>query len=506
MALSIPIISEFDGKGIDKAIKEFQQLETAGEKAQFAIKKAAIPAAAALAGLAAAAGPAISAASDLEENLSKVNVIFGEGAKDIEEFAKTAATALGQSQNAVLTAAGTFGTFGKAAGLGGAELAAFSNDFTALASDLASFNNTSPEEAVNAIGAALRGEAEPLRQFGVLLNDATLKAAAMELGIYSGSGALTDQQKILAAQKVIYDQTGDAQGDFAKTSGGLANSQRILSAEIKNLQVEIGKGLLPVVDAVLPFLTKFAAWASDNPKAFQIIAGTIAGIATAILAVNFAMAANPFTLIAIGVAALVTALVVAYTKFETFRNIVNTLLNGLIGGFEAFANGFIDSINTIIRGLNIISPFSDIKYLENIQLGRVGGEGAKSTGGAAREGGTGGFGSGPTGLEDVIGGGATGLGGGTGGGTGGGGGGSRKAATVLDLSKNYAGNMGGNYGITGNAADFSSLFDQFMVERGTPITVNVNGGLATSADIGRAVVNSIKAMNRVDGPAQIQVA
>ena len=505
MALSIPIISEFDGKGIDKAIKEFQQLETAGEKAQFAIKKAAIPAAAALAGLAAAAGPAISAASDLEENLSKVNVIFGEGAKDIEEFAKTAATALGQSQNAVLTAAGTFGTFGKAAGLGGAELAAFSNDFTALASDLASFNNTSPEEAVNAIGAALRGEAEPLRQFGVLLNDATLKAAAMELGIYSGSGALTDQQKILAAQKVIYDQTGDAQGDFEKTSGGLANSQRILSAEIKNLQIEIGKGLLPVVDAVLPFLTKFAAWASDNPKAFQIIAGTIAGIATAILAVNFAMAANPFTLIAIGVAALVTALVVAYTKFETFRNIVNTLLNGLIGGFEAFANGFIDSINTIIRGLNIISPFSDIKYLDNIELGRVGGAGAKSTGGAAREGGTSGFGSGPTltGLSPLP---PLPLGGGGGGGNGGGGSGGRQASSVLDLSKNYAGNLGGNYGITGNAGDFSSLFDQFMVERGTPITVNVNGGLATSADIGRAVVNSIKAMNRVDGPAQIQVA
>jgi hypothetical protein len=505
MAINIPIISDFDAKGVNRAIKEFKQLETAGEKAQFAIKKAAIPAAAALAGLAAAAGPAISAASDLEENLSKVNVIFGEGAKDIEEFAKTAATALGQSQNAVLTAAGTFGTFGKAAGLGGAELAAFSNDFTALASDLASFNNTSPEAAVNAIGAALRGEAEPLRAFGVLLNDATLKAAALELGIYSGSGALTDQQKILAAQKVIYDQTGDAQGDFAKTSDGLANSQRILSAEIKNLQVEIGKGLLPVVDAVLPFLTKFAAWASDNPKAFQIIAATIAGIATAILAVNFAMRANPFTLIAIGVAALVTALVIAYTKFETFRNIVNTLLNGLIGGFEAFANGFIDSINTIIRGLNLISPFSDIKYLENIRLGRVGGEGAKSTGGAAREGGTGAFGSGPS-LTDLP---AlpplpTGVGGvGTGGGGGGGGVAAVPMAPFMqDLSKQF---MAGTQTRESVLDRFSGEARNAMLERGG-ITVNVNGGLATSADIGRAVVNSIKAMNRVDGPAQIQVA
>ena len=51
MAISIPIISEFDGKGVDKAVQQFKQLEGAGKKAQFALKKAAIPATAALAGL-----------------------------------------------------------------------------------------------------------------------------------------------------------------------------------------------------------------------------------------------------------------------------------------------------------------------------------------------------------------------------------------------------------------------------------------------------------------------
>ena len=51
MAISIPVISDFNSKGIDSAIREFKKLETAGEKAQFAIKKAAVPAAAALAGL-----------------------------------------------------------------------------------------------------------------------------------------------------------------------------------------------------------------------------------------------------------------------------------------------------------------------------------------------------------------------------------------------------------------------------------------------------------------------
>jgi hypothetical protein len=159
---------------------------------------------------------------------------------------------------------------------------------------------------------------------------------------------------------------------LVKTSDGLANSQRILKAQLQNLQIEIGKGLLPVVQAILPPLKAFAAWAVENPKAFKIVAGTIAGIATAILAVNFAMAANPFTLIAVGIAALVTGLAVAYTKFEQFRNIVNTVLNGLIGGFEMFANAYIGAINIIIAGMNLINPFGNIDKLNPISLGRIG--------------------------------------------------------------------------------------------------------------------------------------
>ena len=489
MALGIPIVSEFDGKGIDKAIKEFKQLETAGEKAQFAIKKAAIPAAAALAGLAAAAGPAISAASDLQENLSKVNVIFGEGAKEIENFSKTAATALGQSQNAVLQAAGTFGTFGKAAGLGGIELAKFSNDFTALASDLASFNNTSPEEAINAIGSALRGEAEPLRKFGVLLNDATLKTAALELGIYDGNGALTAQQKILAAQNVIYKQTTDAQGDFARTSDGLANSQRILKAQLADLQVEIGKGLLPVVQAVLPPLKAFAAWAVENPKAFQIVAGTIAGIATAILAVNFAMAANPFTLIAVGIAALVTALAVAYTKFEGFRNIVNTVLNGLIAGFEIFANAFIGAINLIIQGINLINPFADIGSLPTISLGRIGGGGTAVTADTrtadrmARE-----AGAAIPSVAPIIGGGAGGGGGAGSGGGGGGVGGGGDLVTIQGALTTYG------------------MAERIAARNSAPVTINVTGGISTSAEIGQSVLNSLLAYQRTNGPLDLMIA
>lgn len=280
MAINIPIISEFNPAGINAAKKSFNELEGNGSKAMFLLQRAVIPAAAAIGSIAAVIKPAIDAASNMQESMSKVNVIFGKGAKSVNDFAATAARQLGQSKQSVLDAAGAFGTFGKAAGLSGEDLAVFSNDFTTLATDLASFNNTTPEEAVLAIGAALRGEAEPLRRFGVLLDDATLRQEALNLGISDGKKALTSSQKILAAQSAIYKQTGDAQGDFLRTSDGLANSQRSLKAEFANLQAELGMKLLPKMQEFTKQLLSISDWVRRNPRTFNIIGEGLGFIAT----------------------------------------------------------------------------------------------------------------------------------------------------------------------------------------------------------------------------------
>jgi hypothetical protein len=209
----------------------------------------------------------IKAASDLGETVSKVGVLFGDSAKEIEKFADGAAQSLGQTKQQALDAAANFAIFGKSAGLSGEALVDFSTDFVSLAGDLASFNNVSQDEAINAIGSALRGEAEPLRRFGVLLDEATLKNAALELGLISTTkNALTPQQKVLAAQKVIYEQTTAAQGDFARTSDGLANQTKILTAELENTKLIIGEALLPIVlelatafsENVIPLIKEFA--------------------------------------------------------------------------------------------------------------------------------------------------------------------------------------------------------------------------------------------------------
>lgn len=192
----------------------------------------------------------VGAFSELEDTTAAAGVIFGDSMGTIIAQSQSAAGSLGLSSQQVIGAANTFGTYGKAAGLAGGDLAKFSTDMTGLAGDLASFKGTSPEQAIEAIGAALRGEAEPIRAYGVLLDDASLKARALAIGIGDGTSALTPQQKALAAQAEILAQTSDAQGDFARTSESTANVQKRLAAEAENVQAKFGTLLAPAFTAV----------------------------------------------------------------------------------------------------------------------------------------------------------------------------------------------------------------------------------------------------------------
>ena len=501
MSIRIPIISEFDSKGLDRAVKEFKNLEGAGAKTAFALKKAFLPAVAALGGLTAAAVPAIQAASDLNETVSKSQVIFGNAAREVIAFGDQTAKTLGISKQAALDAAATFGVFGKAAGLTGTDLATFSTEFTTLAADLASFNNTTPEQAITAIGAALRGESEPIRQYGVLLSDAVLKQEALNLGIYDGTGALTAQQKVLAAQAAIYKQTGDAQGDFERTSGGLANQQRILTASIQDLQASIGKALLPVVQAVLPYVTKFADWAAKNPKVCLAIAGTISAVAAAIVAVNIAMMLNPFTAIAAGIALLVSGLVIAYNKFEWFRTGVNAVLNFTLAAAETWANGWIGAINLIIRGLNLVNPFSDIPYIPDVKLPRIGGGGGGSGPSLAairaeREGNLPNMGGGIS-LPNIIP--PTGAGSAAG---------TASRATRTAATTVAGAISSGGLGSTAFSDPLAWMTPDTLLQgrTATEININVEGGIATAPEIGAAVVNALRSYETNYGPVPISVA
>lgn len=198
----------------------------------------------------------IGAASNLNETMSKTRVIFGDAADDVIAFAQQAGDSLGLSQQSALDASSTFAVFAQSAGLAGKDLSKFSGDLVTLSADFASFYNTSPEQAITAIGAALRGESEPIRKYNILLNDMTLRQRALQLGLVKNTKtALTPQIKVLAAQAEIMAQSGVAQGDFARTSGGLANQQRILSAAMANLSADLGTAFMPILQEAISFIT-----------------------------------------------------------------------------------------------------------------------------------------------------------------------------------------------------------------------------------------------------------
>lgn len=222
-----------------------------------------------------------SSAGDLNETLSKSSVIFGDAADRVERFGAGAAQASGLSKRTAIDAAASFGTLFTNIGKTSDEAASMSIEMTSLAGDLASFSNTSPEDAVTALGAALRGESEPIRRFGVLLDDATLKQRALTMGLYDGTGALTPAQRAQAAYGEILAQTSKQQGDFARTSDSLANQQRQLSAELENLKAGIGAGVVPAMKSMVGVAGEAVGAFNSLSPATQAGVGTFAAYASA---------------------------------------------------------------------------------------------------------------------------------------------------------------------------------------------------------------------------------
>jgi hypothetical protein len=437
MAINIPIISEFDGKGIKKAIAQFKQLETTSEKAQFAIKKAAVPAAAALGGLALALGDATKAAMEDQQEQAALALtlqnVTGAGAAQTAQIedqisAMSRASGIADTEYRKSLEALVRGT--KDVDLAMKDMNLVMDISTALQMDSST--------VADALAKAYQG------------NFKALRGLTPEMATMIKEGASLNE-----VMDVLGGTFGGATANAADTAAG---KMKILSNSIGETKESIGAALLPVVEAVLPVLNEFAAWAQDNPQAFLAIAGAIGLVAAAIVATNIAMALNPFALIAAGVALLVAALVVAYNKFEWFRTGVNAIINGILGAFESVVNGAIMMVNGIIRAYNAIPIAPDIKTIQHVNL--------PSLGGAATQ-----------------------------------------VASRMNLPRMAEGGIVSSptLALIGEAGP-EAVVPLDRMNTGGGITINVTGGLATSAEIGESVVNALRAYSRSAGPLQLQVA
>jgi len=202
----------------------------------------------------AAMGKAVQAASALQEQQSGVEQTFKSSSEVIKEFGRTSAESYGLATTEAYKYASSLGGIFKASGLAEGAAAQMSVAVLKLGADLASFKDLGVDEALLKIRAGLVGEIEPLRQVGVLLSEAAVKAKAAELGFKFVGGELSENQKVMARYAVIMTQLDDAHGDFERTQDSVANQTRIVKAEFTNLAADTGRELLPLAKDLLKIL------------------------------------------------------------------------------------------------------------------------------------------------------------------------------------------------------------------------------------------------------------
>ena len=442
--LSIPIISEFDGKGIDRAVREFKQLETAGEKAQFAIKKAAVPAAAAITGIAVVLGDATKAAMEdaAEQDHLKLILQNTTGASDEQ------VTSFENQISAMSRASGIADTDYRKAFetlvIGSKDATTAMDDMT-LVMDVAKGLQVDSATVADALSKAYEG------------NFKALKTLSPEIKTMVDDGASLDE--IMA---VLGGTFGGAVAANAETAAG---KMAILKNSIGETKEGIGAALLPVLEAVLPYLQKFADWAQENPDKFTMIAGTIGLIAAAIVITNIAMALNPFAIIAIGVGLLVIALKLAYDKFEIFRKLVDIVFDALVTGGQAVFDG----LTTIFSGLYTIfkTLFNGIAKLWNNTIGKLSFK-----------------------IPNWV----PGIGG--------------SGFEVPNIPYLADGGIvtGPTVAMIGEAGPEAVIpLNQMNGRMGSNVTINISGGISTSAEIGKSVVDALTQYTQVYGPLNLAI-
>jgi hypothetical protein len=288
---------------------------------------------------------------------------------------------------------------------------------------------------------------------------------------------LVASNKLLEAQDMVLAAIEKQVGGTAKASASSFDKMKFSLAGISDT---FGELVLPAIDKFAIALAGVAVFVQENEKLVGILVLTVGGLAATVLVVNAAMkvyhatmlivkaaqialnlvmAINPFVLMAAGVAVLIVALVAAYKKFEWFRDGIKTIVNSVIGFFAGMVNAALGAVNAIISAYNSIPLLPDIPPAPKVPVPQIGAT-PKPVPGRA-------------GIP-------------------------RMAEGGIVNSPTLA--------LIGEAGPEAVVpLDQYNRGNGN-VTINVTGGLATSAEIGESVVNALRAYSRSAGPLQLQVA
>lgn len=248
-------------------------------------------------------------AGRFQDEASKAVKVFGsEGQAELLRWSKEAARAFGLSRTEALEAAGQFGVMALAVGKSKEGALEWGQNLTKLSADMASFDGGPVSEAVTAISSALRGESEPIKRYGVLVDDWTLKNRALQMGLVeTTTGVLPPAIRAQAAYMEIVDQQRIKMDDYSDTADNYVNTQRTFTATMKDFKKAVGDALLPMLTKLMQvFLPLVEAMARMSPGQLQWTTAILAGVAALALLTKAVIFMNTGLTATAGLWALIT--------------------------------------------------------------------------------------------------------------------------------------------------------------------------------------------------------
>ena len=337
-----------------EAVGELGHLNTAldktastGDKMKSGLQKAALPAAAALTAVTAAAISAGKAAMEdaaLYEHFSTAlkNTTSATDAQisAVEDYIGKTEQATGVADDQLVPA---FEALARATG-DTTEAQTLMNQVL----DISAATGKDVETVANAVAKAHEGQTAQLAKLAPGLSEAARKSK--DFDVIMGE---------------LADTTGGAMASAANTAQGQMARLKIATG---NLNEQLGYILLPILEKLLPMLTQMAIFAQQNSKLIAALAAVVAVLSAGILAANVAikayealqiavkvataawtaaqwllnaaLSANPIGLVVAAIAALAAGLVIAYKKSETFRDIVQGALHAVEAAGRALEQAF----------------------------------------------------------------------------------------------------------------------------------------------------------------------
>ena len=357
-------------------------------------------------------------ASDYEENLNKIDVAFGKSSNAVKDWAMNANKQFGLSRVQATDAASAFGALGKGIGLSESDAASMATTLAGLSADLGSYFNVGVAESSKALEGIFTGESEALKKFGVVMTETNLKKFAEDQGLVWSE--MSQGEKTALRYQYVLDKTKDAQGDFARTSDGTANSTKIFQAALQDLGTNIGTALLPMITPIIQkisdLISKFNELSPTAQKIITVVGLIVAAIGPVLLIIGSLASAigsiisiaavigpviagisAPILGVVAAIAAAIAIGVALYRNWDTIKAKASALFGSVKATFSKIKNAitkpFTDAwtkVKAVFDKLKGLFPLSVGKIFSNLKIPKI-----KIKGGKAPYG-IGGFGTKPS--------------------------------------------------------------------------------------------------------------